>query len=69
MNILVANEKMSDKTAYAIVKTIFESRDELIAVHKDTAEFKLENQKAASSPVPFHPGAIKYYEEKGAKLN
>lgn len=69
MNILVANEKMSDKTAYAIVKTIFDSRDELIAVHKDTADFKLENQKAASSPVPFHPGAIKYYEEKGAKLN
>jgi hypothetical protein len=69
MNILVANEKMSDKTAYAIVKTIFDSRDDLIAVHKDTAEFKLENQKAASSPVPFHPGAIKYYEEKGVKLN
>ncbi|CAP44507.1 putative membrane protein [Bordetella petrii] len=69
MNILVANEKMSDEVAYNIVKTIFDSRDELIAVHKDTAEFKLENQKAAASPVPFHPGAVKYFTEKGVKLD
>ncbi len=69
MNILVASEKMDDKTAYNIVKTIFESRDDLIAVHKDTAEFKLENQKADASPIPFHPGAIKYFEERGVKLN
>ncbi|AOB29609.1 C4-dicarboxylate ABC transporter substrate-binding protein [Bordetella sp. H567] len=65
MNILVANEKMPDQTAYNIVKTIFESRDELIAVHKDTADFKLENQKSAATPVPFHPGAVKYYKERG----
>jgi TRAP transporter TAXI family solute receptor len=69
MNILVANEKMSDQTAYNIVKTIFDSRDDLIAVHKDTADFKLESQKAAATPIPFHPGAIKYFEEKGIKLN
>ncbi|RTZ45574.1 TAXI family TRAP transporter solute-binding subunit [Candidimonas sp. SYP-B2681] len=69
MNLLVANEKMDDKTAYNIVKTIFESRDDLIAVHKDTADFKLENQKAAASPIPFHPGALKYYEERGIKVN
>lgn len=69
MNILVANEKMDDKTAYNIVKAIFESREDLIAVHKDTAEFKLENQKTAASPVPFHPGAIKYFQEQGVKLD
>ncbi|HEY5633170.1 MAG TPA: TAXI family TRAP transporter solute-binding subunit, partial [Burkholderiaceae bacterium] len=59
MNVLVTHEKMSDKTAYDIVKTIFEKRDDLIAVHKEAANFKLENQKAAASPVPFHPGAAK----------
>lgn len=69
MNILVANEQMDDQTAYNIVKTIFESRDELIAVHKDTAEFKLENQKASATPIPFHPGAIKYFEARGVKVN
>ncbi len=69
MNILVAHEKMDDQTAYNIVKTIFEKREDLIAVHKEAANFKLENQKAAASPVPFHPGALKYFAEKGVKLN
>lgn len=69
MNILVANENMDDKTAYNIAKTIFERRDELIAVHKEAENFKLENQKTAATPIPFHPGAAKYYAEKGIKLN
>jgi hypothetical protein len=69
MNILVAHETMDEKTAYNIVKTIFDKRDELIAVHKEAANFKLENQKAAATPVPFHPGALKYFAEKGVKVN
>ncbi|MDH4189940.1 MAG: TAXI family TRAP transporter solute-binding subunit [Betaproteobacteria bacterium] len=69
MNLLVTHQDMDDKTAYNIVKTIFEKRDDLIAVHKEAANFKLENQKAAASPIPFHPGAEKYFSEKGVKLN
>ena len=69
MNILVAHEKMDDKTAYNIVKTIFDKRQDLINVHKEAANFKLENQKADASPVPFHPGAAKYFAERGVKLN
>ncbi len=68
-NILVAHESMSEKDAYNIVKTIFEKRDDLIAVHKEAANFKLESQKAASSPIPFHPGALKYFAERGVKVN
>ena len=69
MNILVANETMDDKTAYNIVKTIFDKRDDLIAVHKEAINFKLENQKSNATPIPFHPGAVKYFAEKGIKLN
>jgi len=69
MNILVAHENMEEKTAYNIVKTIFDKRQDLINVHKEAANFKLENQKAAASPIPFHPGAAKYFSEKGVKLN
>jgi TRAP transporter TAXI family solute receptor len=68
MNILVAHENMDDKTAYNIVKTIFDKRADLIAVHKEAENFKLENQKASASPMPFHPGAIKYFAEKGVKI-
>jgi TRAP transporter TAXI family solute receptor len=68
-NILVSHEKLSDQTAYNIVKTIFDKRDDLIAVHKEAENFKLENQKATASPIPFHPGAAKYFAERGIKLN
>src|SRR5689334_8059844 len=67
-NILVVNEKMSDQVAYNIVKTIFEHKAEWEAVHKSAAEVMMENQKQANSPVPFHPGAIKYFTEKGINL-
>ncbi len=69
MNILVTNQSMDDKTAYNIVKTLFDKRDDLIAVHKEAANFKLENQKTSASPIPFHPGALKYFAEKGVKMN
>jgi TRAP transporter TAXI family solute receptor len=69
MNILVAHENMDEKTAYNIVKTIFEKRDDLIAVHKEAANFRLEFQKVAATPVPFHPGALKYFAEKGVKVD
>ncbi|MGZ5091858.1 MAG: TAXI family TRAP transporter solute-binding subunit [Burkholderiales bacterium] len=67
-NILVANEKMSDEVAYNIVKTVFDHRDDLIAVHQEARNFKLELQKQAATPIPFHPGAVKYFNEKGVKL-
>jgi uncharacterized protein len=69
MNLLVAHQNMDDKTAYNIVKTIFDKRTDLIAVHKEAENFKLENQKSAATPIPFHPGAVKYFTEKGVKLN
>jgi len=69
MNILVAHETMDDKTAYNIVKAIFDRKDDIVAVHKEAANFKLESQKASASPIPFHPGALKYFAEKGIKVN
>ncbi len=70
MNLLVAHEKLDDQTAYNIVKAIFEHREELIRVHKEAENFKLETQKtAATGGIPWHPGALKYFKEKGVKLD
>ncbi len=69
MNILVAHEKMSNEEAYNIVKTIFEKKEDLVRVHKEAENFKLENQKQSATPIPFHPGALKYFAEKGVKVN
>ena len=43
-------------------------KPELVAVHKEADNFKLELQKQAASPIPFHPGAVKYFNEKGVKI-
>ena len=67
-NILVSHENLSSRTAYNIVKTIFDKRDDMIAVHKEAENFRLENQKASASPIPFHPGAVKYFAERGVKI-
>jgi uncharacterized protein len=66
-NILVTGDRMSDEDAYKIVKTLVEKKDELVAVHKEAASFSLENQVQDRSPIPFHPGAMKYFKEQGVK--
>ena len=66
-NILVTGDKMSEDTAYNIVKTLVEKKAELVAVHKEAEAFSLENQVQERSPIPFHPGALRYFKEMGVK--
>ncbi|WP_428247743.1 TAXI family TRAP transporter solute-binding subunit [Ferrovibrio sp.] len=66
-NILLAHDSMPDDVAYNIVKTIFEKRDELALVHAEAKNIKAETQKKTNTPVAFHPGALKYFAEKGIK--
>lgn len=66
-NLLVADKSMSDDMAYTIVKTLMEHKDELVAVHREAMNITLESQ-AGSSPIPMHPGARKYWEERGVKF-
>ena len=68
-NILVVNEKTDEKIVYDIVKTMFEKKAEIVAVHKDASFLSLDNQLTGGSPIPFHPGALKYFKEKGLKVN
>ena len=67
-NIIIARADMPDQVAYNIVKTIFEKRDDLILVHKEAQNFDLKHQSAAAASIPYHPGAAKYFTEKGVKL-
>jgi TRAP transporter TAXI family solute receptor len=68
-NILFVNSTMSDKDAYNIVKTVFDKLPELINVHAEYKNIKLEAQKSNSAVVPFHPGALQYFKEKGVKVD
>jgi TRAP transporter TAXI family solute receptor len=67
-NILVANAKMPDQVAYDIVKTFIEHQKELVAVHAEAASITLENQRDKNTTIPWHPGALKYYKERGVKM-
>lgn len=66
-NLLVADAKMSDDLAYQITKTIMESQPDLVIVHKEAANITLKNQ-GPTSPIPYHSGAKKYFQEKGIKV-
>jgi len=66
-NVLIVHEKMDEKLVYDIVRTIFEKKDDLAAVHSEAANLKISNQFDGGSPIPFHPGAIRYFAEKGLK--
>jgi uncharacterized protein len=68
-NVLLADEKMSDQLAYDIVKTIFDHKDDLIRVHAEAKNFDYKYQTPGAAVIPFHPGAKKYFAEKGIKLN
>jgi len=67
-NLLVCHENMKGDLAYDIVKTIFDRKPELITVHSEAKHITLEPQAVGGSPIPFHPGAIRYFTEKGLKI-
>jgi TRAP transporter TAXI family solute receptor len=67
-NILVTDGKMSDQDAYNIVKTVFDKQSDLIAVHQEAKAIQLDKQTKANTPIPYHPGAVKYFAEKGVKM-
>lgn len=64
INYLVTSSAVSDDLAYQMTKLVFESLPELANSHAAGREIKLENA-TIGSPVPLHPGAIRYYKEKG----
>jgi uncharacterized protein len=67
-NILVANASLPEQVAYNVVKTFIEKQAELVAVHREAESIKLENQSLKNSPIPWHPGAVKFFKEKGLQM-
>ena len=64
-NLLVVPENADEKLIYDITKTLFEKKDDLVKVHKDAAFLDMANQMTGASPIPFHPGALRYFKERG----
>lgn len=62
--LFVADERLEEARAYEITKTILEHTPELTAALAAAKEITPTNAVLGSS-IPFHPGALRYYKEKG----
>ncbi len=67
-NFSITNKDMSDNLAYTITKTILENNAAMVRAHPAAKETIAANA-SRNSFLPFHPGAVKYYREKGIKLD
>jgi TRAP transporter TAXI family solute receptor len=67
-NILVTGADTPNDVAYNIVKTMFDKKEDMVRVHKESQNFDLKYQNNAAIVIPFHPGAVKYFREQGLNV-
>lgn len=65
-NFMVVHKDTPADFVYEVLKATFANIDILVAAHPSASEAKIEN--VIYSPVPLHPGAVKFYQEKGITL-
>jgi len=68
LNILGRLRKMSDQTAYNIVKTMFEKKPELVAVHKEATNIGLQVPEQQCVADPVSPRRDQVLQEQGIEL-
>ena len=66
--VLLVHESMDEKLVYDIVKTLFDRHKDIVTAHREAANMTLENQAIGASAVPWHPGAVKYFAERGVSV-
>jgi len=64
-NALVVKDTMTDELAYELTKVLFDRQPDLAAIHPEAKKLNVDTA-VHGSPAPFHLGAIRYYEERGA---
>ena len=63
---IIAHKDVPENIAYIVTKTIVENKDKLVERHQAWGEFKPEDAwKPENNAIPLHPGAAKYYRERG----
>lgn len=65
-NFMTVHKDTPEDFVYEVLKATFANVDILIAAHKSAKEVQPES--IVHSPIPLHPGAVKYYKEKGIQI-
>ena len=63
-NILVSHSGVSDELAYQMTKLMFDNLPRLVTAHAAAKDIALD-KAAKNLPIPLHPGAERFYKEKG----
>ncbi|MFT2097806.1 TAXI family TRAP transporter solute-binding subunit [Marinomonas sp. 2405UD66-6] len=66
-NFLATHKNMSEEDVYELTKSLYENLAYLSAIHKATSVMSIE-KAIAGLPVPLHPGAARYYRERGINI-
>jgi TRAP transporter TAXI family solute receptor len=59
------NKDVPDNVTYAVTKALHQNKDALVAAFRPMALFEPGKMAKPLKAVPFHPGALKYYQEVG----
>jgi uncharacterized protein len=62
---LVTSAKVSDQAVYTVVKAVFDNFEEFKKLHPALANLKPQDMIADGNSAPLHPGAARYFREKG----
>ena len=54
-----------DNVVYTVVKAVFENFDQFKKLHPAFNQLKAKEMIKDGLSAPLHPGAVKYYKEKG----
>ncbi|MFQ5849787.1 MAG: TAXI family TRAP transporter solute-binding subunit [Candidatus Binatia bacterium] len=63
---LTASKDLSDDAAYEITKSLWDFSKELKPIHPRFAEWVPKRAVHPGATIPYHPGAIRFYQERGA---
>ncbi|WP_281888450.1 TAXI family TRAP transporter solute-binding subunit [Paenibacillus sp. YYML68] len=62
--VLTVRAELAEGLVYDMTKALYENTDALVAINTKAKEMKAEDAVKGIS-IPLHPGALKYYKEKG----
>ena len=66
-NVMICQRSLDEDLVYGLVKALFEHNDYLVKIHPSASYTTAENA-VSYSPIPLHPGTIRYLKEKGIQV-